>query len=194
MLCREGKPLHCGLSLTSGPVPALEPSLYPPPPPPLLLQLSLFPTPTLSQAACLHACFQAWLFICARGPRLDIQWRWSPWVRFTRGTPSEPGQSCLPPRPPPQDLLQDGNPPPQGSLQSSRGPQPGKAAGEPKRRTWQPCRSARPPPRIFLFLKSPQFKERLLPPSRGPPRGLAGGVAHWPACLLSPSASLAARQ
>lgn len=138
--------------------------------------------------------FPGLAFYLCKGPETGYSVRWSPWVRFTRGTPSEPGQSCLPPRPPPQDLLQDGNPPPQGSLQSSRGPQPGKAAGEPKRRTWQPCRSARPPPRIFLFLKSPQFKERLLPPSRGPPRGLAGGIAHWPACLLSPSASLAARQ
>lgn len=101
--------------------------------------------------------------------------------------------SCPPPpNPGPSTRWQP--PSPGEPAESSRGPQPGKAAGEPKRRTWQPSRSARPPPWILLFLKSPQFKERLLPPSRGPPRGLAGGVAHWPACLFSPSASLAARQ
>ena len=191
MLCREGKPLYCGLSLTSGPVPALEPSpsstpIPPAKPPPHPHTVSGRLSPRLSPGLPFYLC---------KGPKAGYS------VEAVSMGPLHPRDPewtrpvlCPAPHPPTQDLLQDGNPPPQGSLQSSRGPQPGKAAGEPKRRTWQPCRSARPPPWILLFLKSPQFKERLLPPSRGPPRGLAGGVAHWPACLFSPSASLAARQ
>lgn len=70
---------------------------------------------------------------------------------------------------------------PLGEPAERRGPQPGK---EQKRRTWQPFGSARPPPRIFPFLKSPQLKEGLLPPSCRLPRGPARGVTRWPSRSL----------
>ena len=73
---------------------------------------------------------------------------------------------------------------PLGEPAERRGPQPGKAVEEQKRRTWQPFGSARPPLRIFLFLKSPQFKEGLLPPSCRLPRGPARGVTRWPSRSL----------
>lgn len=51
----------------------------------------------------------------------------------------------------------------------------GSAGVEAENRTWQRFSRARPPPGFFPFLKSPQFKKRLLPPSCRLPRGLAQG-------------------
>lgn len=64
-LCGEGKPLRGGLCLTGGQVPALEPSRCPSPVPRQSL-LSTH-TPTLPQAACLHAGGSLAFYVC-EGP------------------------------------------------------------------------------------------------------------------------------
>lgn len=104
------------------------------------------------------------------------------WISVTPGTPSGTRPVLLsPPAPCPKGLPQDGSP--WGACRAE-GFTASKVMEEQERRTWQHLWLARPPPRIFLFLKSPQFKERLLPLSPGLPRGPAGGVTRSPSLSL----------